>query len=170
MKKNIIFLFLLLSFFIILQAKNISLHMIEIREYSTKEVMFQQFINPGKPFALKYIHSVAQTPVWEFFEMTDEGKLMLTETHFYDHGAGLPYTAFDQESFIREDNKFKIKNMSREILLPLHYRIGEMSENVFIFSDQTIHLSQKLGDTVVTIDIIKMTLWKYLLNKIISIF
>jgi len=97
--------------------------------------------------------------------MTKDGGLILTETHFFDHGAGLPYAAFGNEIFISEDDKFKIKNMSRRISLPLYYRIGKIRENHFIYKNQDINLSKRLGDAVIIITIVQLNLFEYILNK-----
>ncbi len=170
MKKNnkIFLLFLLVVIFVIILLTNFSFYVLNIKEYSNEKLVFQQVITPGQQFALKYIHSVAQTPVWEIFKIIKKGQLTLTETHFYDHGAGLPYAAFEDEVFVQEDNKFKIKNMSREILLPLYIRIGKDRDNYFIFKNHEINLSEKHGDAVLTIDIAQMNLFEYFLNNFID--
>jgi len=168
-KKNTIFiLILVLVIFLIVLSKNFSFHVLNVKEYPDEKFFFQQIISPGNQFGLKYIHSVAQTPVWEFFEITKDGELILTETHFFDHGAGLPYAAFGNEIFVSEDDKFKIKNMARRIFLPLYYRIGKIRENHFIYKNQDINLSKRLGDAVVTINITQMNLFNYLINKFID--
>ena len=124
-----------------------------VKNFLDDTIVFQKNISPGQCIALSYSHSVAQTPVWEYFEINKEGKLILTETHFYDHGAGLPYTAFGEEIFVCEDHKFKIKNMHRDIRLPLYYRIYHDRGNIFIFDNQKIELSDVIGDALLIIDI-----------------
>jgi hypothetical protein len=166
-KNNKIFLLLILGFVITLLLIP-SFYLLNIKEQPDEKLFFQGAITPGKQFALVYTHSVAQTPVWEFFEMNKDSQLMLTETHFYDHGAGLPYAAFGDEVFVQEDGKFKIKNMSREISLPLYIRIGIDREDYFIFKNQEINLSEKLGDAVLTIDIAQINLFEYCLNNIFN--
>jgi|LDZT01.1.fsa_nt_gi hypothetical protein len=153
----IVLLFLFLNFF--------SLQLLNIQEYPDGEVIFQDIVTPGEIFSLKYTHSVAGTPVWEFFEINKKGELILVETHFLDHGAGLPYTAFEDELFVNEDDKFKVKNMSRKISLPLYYRIGKIRENHFIYKDNEINLSKELGDSVVTISIVQSNLFDYFFYK-----
>jgi len=159
--------FVLLLLIVIIFLLN-NYYYITILTFPEKIVVFKEKISPGQRIALAYTHSVAQTPVWEFFEIDKEGKLILTETHFHDHGAGLPYTAFDEEIFICEDHKFKIKNMQREIILPLYYRIYKDRGNVFIFENQEIRLSDTVGDALLVIDIyhksINDSLLKYFMN------
>jgi len=153
----IVLMFLFLNFF--------SLQLLNIQNYSDGEVIFQGIVTPGEIFTLKYTHSVAGTPVWEFFKINKKEELVLVETHFLDHGAGLPYTAFDDEFFVNEDGKFKIKNMSRKISLPLYYRIGKIRDNHFIYKSKDINLSEIMGDNVATITITRMNLFYYLLYK-----
>jgi hypothetical protein len=165
-KKNTTFLlifFILVLMFLFLNY--FFFQLLNIQDYPSGEVIFQDIVTPGEIFILKYTHSVAGTPVWEFFEINKNGELVLVETHFLDHGAGLPYAAFEDEFFVNEDGKFKIKNMSRKISLPLYYRIGKIRENYFIYKKQNINLSEKLGDSVVTISIIQSNLFEYFFNK-----
>ena len=51
---------------------------------------------------LRYIHSVAQTPVYEYFEFANNG-FILNKTVFESYGAGLP---LDGGDFKRQDGKF----------------------------------------------------------------
>jgi len=153
----IVLMFLFLNFF--------PLQLLSIRNYPNGVVIFQDIVTPGEIFTLKYTHSVAGTPVWEFFKINKNEELILVETHFLDHGAGLPYAAFEDEFFVNDDGKFKIKNMSRKISLPLYYRIGKIRENHFLYKDQYINLSEKLGDSVVTISITQSNLFGYFFNK-----
>ena len=165
-KKNTIFLLIFFIIVLLFLFLNIfSLQLLNIQDYPDGKVIFQHIVTPGEMFALKYTHSVAGTPVWEFFEINKKGELILVETHFLDHGAGLPYTAFKDELFVNEDDKFKIKNMSRKISLPLYYRIGKIRENHFIYKNNEINLSKQLGDSVVTISIVQSNLFDYFFNK-----
>jgi hypothetical protein len=165
MKKK--YVFLLLSIFVILLLlliKIFPLYALNIKRYPDGKIIFQDHIKLGENFLLKYTHSVAKTPVWEFFQRDKNGKLILVETHFLDHGAGMPYTSFGEEIFISEDSSFKIKNMYREIPQPLYYRIGKIRENVFKFKKNEINLSEIVGDGLVTVNIIQLNLLEYLIN------
>ncbi len=158
------FLLLLLIVFIIFWGK-VFFHILVIKTFPDERIVFKNKILPEQEFAFVYIHSVAQTPVWEFFKVDSRARLILTETHFYDHGAGLPYAAFGEEIFLSEDNRFKIKNMHREIELPLYYRIYEDRGNVFVFKNQEIDLSKKIGDALLTIDIRRLNAINYFLEN-----
>ncbi len=168
MKKrlNVILFLLFLLILIILFYLNSYFYVLTLKKIPEEEIFFQREIFPGKQFALVYTHSVAQTPVWEFFEIDNDGQLILTETHFYDHGAGLPYAAFGEEVFVSEDGKFKIKNMSRKIETPLYYQVYQDRGNIFIFENQKINLSETIGNGLLTIDILHLKLIDYFLKKL----
>jgi hypothetical protein len=142
----------------------IPLHALELRSFSDVEIIFKQKVQPGDQFILKYTHSVALTPVWEIFIITKDYQIELIETDFLDHGAGLPYTTFENEIFVEEEGRFKIKNMHRIIPTPIYYRIGEVRENIFYFKDEIIDLSSLVGDKLLTIKIDKNNLLNYLLG------
>ncbi|MBA7590594.1 hypothetical protein ES708_32721 [subsurface metagenome] len=75
-----------------------------------------QKVQPGDEFILKYTHSVTLTPVWEIFIIDKNYQIVLIETDFLDHGAGLPYTTFNEEIFVEEEGRFKIKKLWLKML------------------------------------------------------
>ncbi len=165
---SILIVLIVVLILIYLLSKFLFLNVLTLEKSSDGEIIFQEQINLGERFLLKYTHSVAKTPVWEFFEINKKGDLVLVETHFLDHGAGLPYAAFDNEFFVNEDNRFKIKNMSRKISLPLYYRIGKIRENYFVFKKNEIDLSKRAGDSVLLVNVLKMNLLNYLNVKYLN--
>jgi len=102
--------------------------------------------------------------VWEIFIIDKDYQIVLIETDFLDHGAGLPYASFGEEIFIVEDNKFKIKNMHRVITNPIYYRIGAIRENIFYFKGDEINLSSLVGDSLLTLEINRNNLFNYLIG------
>ncbi len=57
-------------------------------------------------FELGYIHSVLLTPVDEFFEITEDNKLILQKTVYESFGVGLPYEQEKDSDFEIIDGKF----------------------------------------------------------------
>jgi hypothetical protein len=166
LKKKYIALFSLFVVIIIIMVLSfIPVYTLELRSFSGGELIFKQNVQPGDEFTLKYTHSVAHTPVWEIFEIGEKYQIILIETDFLDHGAGLPYAPFGEEIFVEEDNKFKIKNMHRIIYTPFYYRIGAIRENVFYFKDKEINLSSLVGDKLLTLEINRNNLFNYLRRK-----
>lgn len=140
----------------------IQVYTLEIKTFSDGKIVFSQKVQPGDKFILKYTHSVALTPVWEIFIIDKDYQIVLIETDFLDHGAGLPYTTFENEIFVEEEGKFKIKNMHRIIPTPIYYRIGAVRENIFYFKGEEINLSSLVGDGLLTLEIYKNNLFNYL--------
>jgi len=140
----------------------IPVYTLELRPFSDDELIFKQKVQPGDEFILKYTHSVALTPVWEIFIINEDYQIVLIETDFLDHGSGLPYTTFENEIFVEEEGRFKIKNMHRIIPTPFYYRIGAIRENIFYFKDEEINLSSLVGDGLLTLEIDRNNLFSYL--------
>ncbi len=155
---------LLIAIIIVIVLFFITLYTLELKSFSDGEIVFKQKVQPGDKFTLKYTHSVALTPVWEIFIINKDYKIILIETDFLDHGAGLPYAPFDEEIFIEEDGKFKIKNMYRIIYSPFYYRIRSITENIFYFKNKEIDLSSSVGDRLLTLEIDRNNLFNYLIG------
>jgi len=160
LKKKYTILIIIIIIFIIIFF-SLSVYTLELRSFSDDELIFKQKIQPGYKFTLKYTHSVSLAPVWEIFIIDNKYNVMLIETDFMDHGAGMPYAAFGQEKFINGEGKFKIKNMHRVMPNPIYYRIGAIRENYFYFKDKEINLSTLVGDKLLTIGVYKRNLYNY---------
>ena len=160
-------LLLLIATIIIIILFFIPVYTLDLRPFSDEEIIFKQKVQPGDKFTLKYTHSVALTPVWEIFIIDKDYQIILIETDFLDHGAGLPYTTFENEIFVEEEGRFKIKNMHRIIPTPIYYRIGAIRENYFYFKDKEINLSTLVGDKLLILDIYRHNLFNYFLGGIL---
>jgi len=154
-KKYIVLFGLSIVIVIIILLFFIHVYTLELRSFPDGELIFKQKLQPGDEFILKYTHSVALTSVWEIFIIDKDYQIVLIETDFLDHGAGLPYTTFENELFVEEEGRFKIKNMYRIIPTPIYYRIGAIRENYFYFKDKEINLSALVGDKLLTLEINK---------------
>jgi hypothetical protein len=165
-KKNIFIVsgLVLIIIVIIVILFFISVYTLELKTFEENKLIFKQKIQPGNKFTLKYTHSVALTPVWEIFIIDKDYQIVLIETDFLDHGAGLPYTTFENEIFVEEEGRFKIKNMHRIIPTPIYYRIGAIRKNIFYFKDKEINLSSLLGDKLLILEINENNLLNYLLG------
>ena len=166
LNKNYIIVFgLIIIIIIIILSFSISIYTLELRSFSDNELIFKRIVLPGDKFTLKYTHSISLTPVWEIFIIDDNYHIVLIETDFLDHGAGLPYTAFNQEVFLHEDDKFKIINMHRVMPSPIYYMVGEVREIYFYFKDKEINLSSLLRDKLITITINKYNFFYYFTRR-----
>jgi len=161
-KKNIALFGLLIVIIIIIILFSIPVYTLELRSFPDGEVIYKRKIQSGDEFILKYTHSVALTPVWEIFIIDKDYQIVLIETDFLDHGAGLPYATFENEIFVEEEGRFKIKNMHRIIPTPIYYRIGAVRENIFYFKGEEINLSSLVGDRLLTLEVDRNNLFNYL--------
>lgn len=79
---------LILTLLTIVTLSNI--HYFEIVALDDGEIIFASRIQPGFKFATTFKHSVQLSDWTDFFEITDDWKFRLYETHFADMGWGLP--------------------------------------------------------------------------------
>jgi len=165
LKKEYVFLIgLFIATIIIIILFFIPVYTLELRSFPDGEFIFKQKVQPGDKFILKYTHSVALTPVWEIFIIDKDYQIVLIETDFLDHGAGLPYTTFEDEIFVEEEGRFKIKNMHRIMPTPIYYRIGAERKNIFYFKGEEINLSSLVGDRLLTLETDRNNLFNYLIG------
>ena len=155
---------LFIAIIIIIMLFFIPVYTLELRTFSDGELYFIQKVQYGDEFILKYTHSVALTAVWEIFIIDKDYQIVLIETDFLDHGAGLPYTTFGNEIFVEEEGRFKIKNMHRIMSDLIYYRIGAVRENIFYFKGKEINLSSLVGDRLLTLEIDRNNLFNYLVG------
>jgi hypothetical protein len=141
---------------------------LEFRSFSNGELYFIQRVKPDDKFTLKYKHSVELSPVWEIFIIDKDYQIVLIETDFLDHGAGLPYTAFENEIFVDEDGKFKIKNMHRIMPSPIYYMVGTIYENTLYFKNKEINFSLLVGDKILTIEIDRNNIFNYFRRELVN--
>ncbi len=136
-KKFKFFLLLFLILIIIFSLFVFKVNTIQIIDYQADRIIWEQKVNDGSNFSIKYIHSVAKTPVIEFFEIKD-GKILLTGTEYQSYGAGLP-TSAAQGDYIVADDKFIIKNINQE-LPEIMLRVSDYAQHEFIYNDQIYKL------------------------------
>lgn len=102
-------------------------------------------------FIIKYRHSVALTPVIEFYKIIN-GKIVLYEFHFYDQCAGLPTEPCGDEKLILEDGVFKLQNINRNFE-KIYYGVYKNGEFKLIINNKIIDLSEKFGNSFINIEI-----------------
>ncbi len=59
---------------------------------------------------IRYIHSVMKTPVYEYYRVMPDRRLLLTETEFSSYGAGLPEKG--EYDFEITDKGFRVYNIN----------------------------------------------------------
>ena len=92
----------------------------------------------GDRFELRFLHSVEQTEVVEYFRIESDRSLVLEGTLYHSQGVGLP---FDEEGdFTITPEGMRWQNLNRR-LQQLQLRPVSFTEHVLIKDDQIINLS-----------------------------
>lgn len=166
MLKNKSFKFFLLIFFILIIVFSLSVfkvNILQIIDYRADKIIWEEKINNGDQFKIKYQHSVARTPVIEFFEIKD-GKILLTGTEYQSYGAGLP-TSNGQGDYLVEDDKFIIKNID-QFLPEIMLRVSDYAEHEFIFKKENYKLYEDIKtETLLQIKTEKISYFTFILRR-----
>jgi hypothetical protein len=136
-------------------------HILQIRAPRKGKIVFVARIEPNDRFATKYIHSVELCPVWEFFRIDEEYRIVLYETTFCSSNVGMPYAAFGQERFHVEKNGFRISNMHR-VLPMLALWVNAKYDNTFEFKSRRLQLALLAGNTLVDVSVEEVSPFRFL--------
>jgi hypothetical protein len=85
-----------------------------VRDYSSKEIILKTPFDYGETFAIRYIHSVDQTPVFEVFTAKKGQGLVLKETYFRMFGAGMGHWE-GHGKIVQEGQWIKIKDIHQSL-------------------------------------------------------
>ncbi len=95
-------------------------------------------IQQGERFCMRFIHSVALTPVDECFS-PEGGNIVLKSTIYHDFGAGLPHAPEFGQTMSVKDGKIIIEGYSLRIP-DLQIRVGRIAKHMLllphVFSDK----------------------------------
>lgn len=81
-------------------------------------------------FIVKYIHSVALTPVEDFFKIQNK-KILLEKTLYRDFGAGLPHSLDEGQKMTIEGGKISVAGY-KQIFDKLDMRVGRIANHTLI--------------------------------------
>lgn len=84
-------------------------------------------VDPVCGFAIRYTHSVALTPVTDYFQARDDG-IWLRKTEYSDFGAGLPHNPEGGQKMRVEAGKIVIENYDRKVS-PFYVRVGRIAKH-----------------------------------------
>ena len=85
----------------------------EIRSMDRNDAIFRRKVDAGYSFATLIRHSVHLTPVYEYYEISRDGQILLRGTRLQDLGWGVPSTFSEDVRF--EDDFIVIEKMERVI-------------------------------------------------------
>ena len=169
MTKNKKFKFFLLSLLIITIIFSLfafKVKLLQLVDFKKDKIIWQQQVKNKDEFNIEYLHSVAKTPVIEFFEIKD-GKILLTGTEYYSYGAGLP-TEAKQGEYILKDDKFIIKNIN-QILPEILLRVSDYAKHEFNFKEQNYKLHKNLKtETLIEIKIKQISYFRFYKKEVLK--
>ena len=88
-------------------------------------------------FQLAYTHSVARTPVKEYYEIQYPNLIIQTRMDYHSYGAGLPTKSSQNYQLI--DGAIVIDGMANEHS-EIPVRVGRVSEQKIVFNEKSIPL------------------------------
>jgi hypothetical protein len=145
-KKSLKIKFILLFLIIILATSyylyNQKITLLKIIDYKENNIIWERKAAENDKFTIKYLHSVAKTPVLEIFEINN-GEIVLTSTEYQSYGAGLPF--LNEHQYTLEDNKFIIREINRQ-LPEIMLRVSDYALHEFIFKNEIYKLYELVKD------------------------
>jgi hypothetical protein len=165
MEKNKVFKFFLFTLLLIIVFSLFvfKVNLLQIIDYQKSELVWEERAENGAEFRIKYLHSVAKTPVIEFFEIKD-GKILLTGTEYQSYGAGLPTEAVQGE-YLLENDRFIIKNIDQQ-LPEIMLRVSDYAEHEFIFEDHSFPLYKEIKtETLLQIRTEKISYFRFIKRR-----
>ena len=126
-------------------------HVLEIRDLRTNRELFHVGIVPGDRFSLESIHSVQLSRITDSYRIDQNYMIILVNSVFSDHGAGLPSSLSNGEHFaILPDGSFMVSGINRK-LPKILLTVGSEYDNVFVFGQRRIKLSKLYGNALLSI-------------------
>lgn len=166
MLKNNTLKFFLLPLFILIIVFSLFVFKVttlQLIDYKADKIIWEDKIENGDNFEIKYQHSVARTPVIEFFEIKD-GKILLTGTEYQSYGAGLP-TSAELGDYIVENDKFIIKNID-QFLPEIMLRVSDYAKHEFIFNQKSYKLYESVKtETLLQIKTKRISYFRFILRR-----
>lgn len=145
---------------------SLSIPALTLTETRQETLLFHHYLVPGDTFKTLYIHSLELTPVWEYFRISDQYNILLTDTIYQSSGAGLPIPEYGKDQFLQEGDRFHIMNINRR-LPSIFLRTDPAYRNTFFFNERVrLNLAKQVGKAVIHIEICReglpLFLWREL--------
>lgn len=129
-----ILLFLILFFFYLVQPNTVSASLNDDKflclKNSTGQVLFSIPVKNGQYFIIQYIHSVALSPVEDYFKICND-KILLDKTVYKDFGAGLPHMPVGDQKMTVNNGQMEITGYNMEFG-SFDVRVGRVAKHKFI--------------------------------------
>lgn len=104
-------------------------------------------VEQGDVFSVEFIHSVNKSPVRDYYEIRDGGRIYVIQTDYYGFGAGVQTELNPGETLeYRPDGAMQIKNIDK-YLPNLTYVVGTVSDHVLYINGEEISLRELCGQS-----------------------
>lgn len=98
-----------------------------------------------KDFSIQFIHSVNNSPVIDYYTIDDNNNIIITQTTYYDFGAGVQTELNNNEKIKYGNNgEMTVTNINK-IISPLVYIVGTVSHHTMNINNNSIILDEKYG-------------------------
>lgn len=98
-----------------------------------------------KEFSIQFIHSVNNSPVIDYYTIDDNNNIIITQTTYYDFGAGVQTELNNNEKIKYGNNgEMTVTNINK-IISPLVYIVGTVSHHTMNINNNSIILDEKYG-------------------------
>lgn len=112
----------------------------------TGKTVFELPLQDRQCFAIRFLHSVARTPVYEWF-CNQDGTLFLEKTNYQDFGAGLPYEAEPGQKMQVLDGQIEISGIHRQ-MQKFEIRVGRIANHTIIIQKEGKVTAEKALDSL----------------------
>lgn len=137
---------------------------IDIRSNDLDRSIYREAVKPGYTFATVIRHSVHLTPVFEYYKIDENGRIILTGTKLQDLGWGVPSTYSQDSRF--EDGFLVIEGIDKPTdFVP--FRVSYIARPCLVLDNgnRKVDLTQAVSDLDrIDIHAAKMPRWKLLLR------
>lgn len=106
------------------------------------QVLLSRSLDPVTGFAIRYTHSVARTPVTDYF-IPENGKIRLVKTEYQDFGAGLPHNPEAGQKMYMENGKLVIDGYQSRFN-KIDVRVGRIARHRLIFFDRDKNILEEI--------------------------
>ncbi len=104
--------------------------------------LYQVHLPDTARFCVRFKHSVALTPVEEWF-VAQDGQIALQSTVYEDFGAGLPHDVAEGQEMLVQDGKVIIHGYTLR-MQALYVRVGRVAEHTLMVENASGIIEQKL--------------------------
>ncbi len=159
----VIIVTLLILIFVI---TNGSVHLLLIEDVQHDRPVFAVRVIPGDMISMGFLHSVENCYIWDHLQIDEQYELIVVTTEFAESRTGLPYAAFEGETFERLKDGFRISNMHRRVPEINQWVDTKYENKMKINGDKVISLASLAGNTLLHIHVANLTLMEWVLMEV----